>query len=90
MSIFKLFSIILHPVFMPLLGLYMSITCVPAIKISVNQHLHLIYSVVLISSILLPLILIFFLVKKNIVSSFEMPIAVERPLPLIISGCYMF
>jgi len=78
----KLISIILHPIFMPLLAFYLSIKLIPSIGFAITNHLNYIYGVLVISSIILPLISLFILVKSGRVKSIEMTNHYERPTPL--------
>jgi len=89
MSISKLISIILHPIFMPLLALYISLSFVPELEFPLNQNLTLIYLIVVSSTIVFPLIFILFLVKIKQLSSLEMTHHKERTLPLFITSLSM-
>ena len=82
MRISKVISIILHPIFMPLLAFYLSISLFPSIGFVITNYLNYIYSVLVISSIILPLISIFVLIKSGRVESIEMTHHYERPTPL--------
>lgn len=82
MRISKVISIILHPILMPLLAFYLSISLFPSIGFAITNHLNYIYSVLVISSIILPLISIFVLIKSGRVESIEMTNHYERPTPL--------
>ena len=81
MQLSKFISIALHPVFMPLLALCLTLEALPSIA-STSQDLHYIYGVVICCTIILPLLSIFFLIKKGRVSSLEMSNHKERSLPL--------
>jgi len=78
----KLISLILHPIFMPLLALYLSLTIFPELEIIIGHNLKLIYFIIIISTIVLPLISIIILIKLGRISSLEMMHHKERVLPL--------
>jgi len=82
MKLAQFISIILHPIFMPLLALYLTLLTIPSLTITLNQNLVLIYSILIFSTLVLPLIIIFWLIQKGKVSSLEMSNHKERPLPL--------
>ena len=82
MKFSKFISIILHPIFMPLLALCLSLAFVPEIKFAIRQNLTIIFVIVIISTVFLPLISILFLVKNGRLSSLEMTDHRERILPL--------
>jgi hypothetical protein len=82
MRLSKVISVILHPIFMPLLAFYLSIKLIPSIEFAITNHLNYIYGVLVISSIILPLISLFILVKSGKVKSIEMTNHYERQTPL--------
>jgi len=84
MQLSKFISIILHPIFMPLLALHLTLAALPSIA-----DLHYIYGIVICCTIILPLLSIFFLIKKGKVSSVEMSNHKERSLPLFITVLWM-
>jgi len=85
----KIISVILHPIFMPILSVYLSILLIPNIRFTITNNLSFIYLIIIISSILLPLMSLFFLIKKRLVSSLEMHFHKERSLPLFITSLWM-
>ena len=89
MQLSKFISIILHPIFMPLLALCLTLETLPSKAFAINQYLHYIYSIIICCTIILPLLSIFFLMKKGRVSSLEMRNHKERPLPLFIAAFWM-
>ena len=89
MQLSKFISIILHPIFMPLLALYLTLKSTPSIAFAISQYLNYIYSVVICCTILLPLLTIFFLIQKGKVSSLEMSSHKERSLPLFRTVIWM-
>ena len=57
---------------MPSIALYLSIKLIPDIGVEVKKSLNVIYLVLFFSTIIMPLISVLFLIKKNVVSSLEM------------------
>ena len=89
MQLSKFISIVLHPIFMPLLALHVTLTTFPSITLAISQHLNYIYSVIICCTIILPLLSIFFLIKKGHVKSLEMSSHKERSLPLFLTVIWM-
>ena len=89
MRISKLISLILHPIFMPLLALYLSLTILPELEFTISHNLKLIYFIIIISTIVLPLISILILIKIGRLSSLEMMHHKERALPLFNTVIWM-
>jgi hypothetical protein len=88
MKLSKLISIILHPIFMPLLAMHLTFSAFPSIA-SANQDLHYIYGIVIFCTIILPLLSIFFLMRRGRVSSLEMSNHKERSPPLFRTAIWM-
>ena len=82
MQLSKFISIILHPIFMPVLALYLTLKTLPSVVFAISQYLNYIYGIVICCTIILPLLSIFFLMRKGRVSSLEMSNHKERSLPL--------
>jgi len=89
MTLSKLISIILHPIFMPILALYLSLRQVPSIGFAITNYQNYIYLVLIFSTVILPLISIFFLIKSGKVSSLEMSNHKERSAPLFWTALWM-
>ena len=95
MQLSKLISIVLHPIFMPLLALYLTLKSIPSIAFAISQYLNYTYGIVICCTILFPLVTLFFLIKSGKVSSLEMSNHKERSLPLfrtvgwMLLGLYM-
>ena len=89
MQLSKFISIVLHPIFMPLLALYLTLETLPFVAFAISQYLNYIYGIVICCTIILPLLSIFFLIKKGKVSSLEMSNHKERSLPLFITVIWM-
>ena len=89
MRLSKLISIILHPIFMPILALYLSLKQVPSIGFAITNYQNYIYLVLIFSTVILPLISIFFLIKSGKVSSLEMSNHKERSVPLFRIALWM-
>jgi hypothetical protein len=88
MQLSKLISIILHPIFMPLVALHLTLDSLHSIALT-SQDLNYIYGIVICFTIILPLLSIFFLIKKGMVDSLEMSNHKERSLPLFITVLWM-
>ena len=82
MKLTQLISIILHPIFMPILALHLTLLVLPSLAFTLSQNLLLIYGILIFSTMVLPLISIFWLMQKGKVSSLEMSNHKERSLPL--------
>ena len=89
MQLSKFISIVLHPVFMPLLTLHLTLEARPSGACSISNDLNYIYGILICCTIILPLLSIFFLIKKGMVSSLEMSNHKERSLPLFITVLWM-
>ena len=89
MQLSKFISIILHPIFMPLLALYLTLETLPSLTFAISKHLNYIYGIIICFTIILPLLSVFFLIKKGRVSSLEMRTHKERSLPLFITVLWM-
>jgi len=89
MQLSKLISIILHPIFMPLLALHLTLKALPSVAFAISQYLNYIYGIVICCTIILPLLSIFFLMRKGRVGSLEISNHKERSLPLFITALWM-
>jgi len=89
MKLTQLISIILHPIFMPLIALHLTLIVVPSLAFTLSQNLVLIYCIVIFCTIILPLISIFWLIQLGRVSSLEMSNHKERSLPLVKTVIWM-
>ena len=89
MKLTQLISIILHPIFMPLLALHITLMAAPLLAFTISNNLVLIYGILIFSTIILPLTSIFWLMKKGKVSSLEMSNHKERSLPLFKTVIWM-
>lgn len=89
MRLSKFISIILHPIFMPILAFYLSLKQVPSIGLAITNNQNYIYLVLFISTVILPLISIFFLIKIGKVSSIEISNHKERSVPLFKTALFM-
>ena len=89
MRLSKIISIILHPIFMPITALYLSLKLIPALGFAITNYLNFIYLILLFSTIILPLMSIMFLINKKIVFSLEMSNYKERIFPLLTVGIWM-
>jgi len=89
MRLSKIISVILHPIFMPILMLYLSLKLISTSEFIIANYVNFIYLTIFFSTIILPLMSIFFLIKTNVVSSLEMSSHKERPVPLLITAAWM-
>ena len=89
MKLTQLISIILHPMFMPILALHLTLLVLPSLAFTLSQNLLLIYGILIFSTMVLPLISIFWLMQKGKVSSLEMSNHKERSLPLFKTVIWM-
>lgn len=85
----KIISIILHPVFMPIIAFYLSLKLTANTQFLNANYMNFIYLILFLSTIVMPLLSIFFLIKKGLVSSLEMNGYKERVLPLIVTTTWM-
>ena len=88
MSFSKIISTILHPIFMPIIAIYLSLELVAGAGLVINA-LGVFYIIVFLSTIAIPLTSVLFLKKINLVSSLEMRGHKERSLPLLITAISM-
>ena len=89
MKLTQLISILLHPIFMPLLALHLTLETLPYLVFSISQYLNYIYGIVIFCTIILPLLSIFFLMRRGRVSSLEMSNHKERSPPLFRTAIWM-
>jgi hypothetical protein len=89
MKLTQLISILLHPMFMPILALHLTLLVLPSLAFTRSQNLLLIYGILIFSTMVLPLISIFWLMQKGKVSSLEMSNHKERSLPLFKTVIWM-
>ena len=89
MKLTQLISIILHPMFMPILAIHLTLLVLPSLTFTLSQNLLLIYGILIFSTMVLPLISIFWLMQKGKVSSLEMSNHKERSLPLFKTVIWM-
>ena len=89
MKLTQLISILLHPMFMPILALHLTLLVLPSLAFTLSQNLLLVYGILLFSTMVLPLISIFWLMQKGKVSSLEMSNHKERSLPLFKTVIWM-
>lgn len=89
MKLSKVISILLHPVFMPIIAVHLSLLLIPAIGFAITNYLRFIYLVLILSTIIMPLLSVFLLIKIKLVSSLEISDHKERPTTLLITGIWM-
>ena len=89
MRLSKFISVILHPIFMPILALYLSLKHVPSIGFAITNSQNYIYLVFICSTVVLPLTTLFFLIQSGRVSSLEISNHKERSAPLFMTALWM-
>ena len=89
MKLTQFISILLHPMFMPILALHLTLLVLPSLAFTLSQNLLLIYGILIFSTMVFPLISIFWLMQKGKVSSLEMSNHKERSLPLFKTVIWM-
>ena len=82
-------SVLMHPIFMPLLTLKLILFLSPISFVLMSPYINFITNMVVLTTIILPVLIIIMLKLNNKVNSFEMKSIEERPLPLFFSGVSM-
>lgn len=81
MRIFKIISLVLHPIVMPTVGLLLYLILVP-LQIPI-QHQYLLLSVIFLATYIIPLLLLLFLRALGQIETFELQTIRERKFPII-------
>ena len=89
MAISRLISIILHPIFIPIISFYLSIKLVPNLDFTIANYQNYILLILIICTIMLPVLCMLFLIKFDVISSLEMKEKHERPIPLLLTGGFL-
>ena len=89
MAIARLISIILHPIFIPVISFYLSIKMVPDLNFTIANYQNYILLILIICTIMLPVLCMLFLIKFNVISSLEMTKNQERPIPLLLTSGFL-
>ena len=89
MAISRLISIILHPIFIPIISFYLSIKLVPNLDFTIANYQNYILLILVICTVMLPVLCMLFLIKFDIISSLEMKEKHERPIPLLLTGGFL-
>ena len=89
MAISRLISIILHPIFIPIISFYLSIKLVPNLDFTIANYQNYILLILIICTIMLPALCMLFLIKFDVISSLEMTKNQERPIPLLLTGGFL-
>ena len=82
----KIISIIFHPIFIPLLIFYLTITYIDSLRAPITHNLSSIYLIVSLSTIILPLISTYIIVSFNPNASLELTCKEDRFKPLMIGA----
>lgn len=89
-SISKIISVLLHPIFMPLITLKITLYFLPIYNLGAYPHMSFITCVFVLTTIVLPLLSVLYLMSIKKIHSLEMRSLEERPLPLFLSSVIMF
>ncbi|MDG1283349.1 MAG: hypothetical protein P8N46_01725 [Flavobacteriales bacterium] len=89
MAISRLISILLHPIFIPVISFYLSIRMVPSLDFTIANYQDYILLILIICTIILPALCMLFLIKFDVISSLEMRKNQERPIPLLLTGGFL-
>ena len=89
MAISRLISIILHPIFIPIISFYLSIKLVPNLDFTIANYQNYILLILIICTIMLPVLCMLFLIRFDVISSLEMTKNQERPIPLLLTGGFL-
>tara|TARA_B000000441_G_C21563290_1_gene244249 strand:+ start:26 stop:634 length:609 start_codon:yes stop_codon:yes gene_type:complete len=90
MSLSRFIYIILHPIFIPLIGVYICVKIAPEIFIIIDNLLPVLYLNVFFYTVFFPTITVVLLLKLGVISSLEMTDYKERFLPLCINFICVF
>ena len=90
MRISKIISILLHPIFIPLITWEITLFFFPSVSFIISPYINFIRQIIILSTILLPGLLILVLLKTKKITSLEMANYKERPLPLLFSSLIIF
>ena len=82
MKISKVFTILLHPIFMPTIVIFVLLNEVEFFNILFSSYKNLIYSIVIFFTLVLPLIISFLFLKLKRIKSLEMETIQERNSPI--------
>lgn len=89
MAISRLISILLHPIFIPVISFYLSIRMVPSLDFTIANYQDYLLLILIICTIILPAFCMLFLIKFDVISSLEMTKNQERPIPLLLTGGFL-
>ena len=90
MSVYKFFSIILHPIFTPIIFINLTFFLIPQTKIFVEEEFAWFFIKLVSIAIIIPLISVLIMYKKKFISSFEINKKEERLGPILITTfCYV-
>ena len=89
MKLSKIISVIVHPILIPIITFYTSLKLVPNIGFAITSYINLIWTILVLSTIILPVLSLLYLKYIGKIESFEMTEHKERPLPLLITGIWM-
>ena len=82
-------SVLLHPVFVPLVTLKTIFFLSPISLALISPYINFVTNIVVLTTIVFPVLMVLILKLNNKISSLEMKSIEERPLPLFLSGVCM-
>ncbi len=89
MSIYKLFSIILHPIFTPIIFINLTFFLIPQTKIFAEEEFAWFFIKLVSITIIIPLTSVLIMYKNKMISSYEINKKEERFGPILITAfCY--
>ena len=89
MNFYKIVSTVFHPVFMPSIIFYLTLKFFPDASLSTKSDLNSIYLILFFTTIVLPIVTVFFLIKIRALSSLEMKSHKERSIPLFTTAIWI-
>ena len=90
MRVSKFLSIIIHPIFIPLVVFKTTLFVAPSINFAISSYTNFITLIFILTTLLLPVLVVFILIKKGQLTSLEITNHKERSKPLFYSFLIMF
>ena len=82
-------SVLIHPIFMPIVLLKLFLYLSPISFLLISPYIDFVTNMLILTTIIVPVFIIFLLKLNNLINSFEMKSLEERPLPLLLAGTSM-
>ena len=83
-NFYKLISILFHPILMTFATIKLTIFIMPVIKLTLEPFMHFINSLIVLTSIVFPLLIILFFLLTKRIKSIEMQYHKDRSIPLLL------